>query len=110
RRLRCVCPAAREPARTTLFPYTTLFRSWRDVAGAGVGRGVRRGGAGGAHRRLERGGGTAAARVPLGPRHDQRTRRPGRDGPVGEIGRASCRERVWGGGGGGSWKRQEVAG
>src|SRR5690242_21556602 len=57
----------RRPPRSTLFPYTTLFRS----AGAGV-----------------RAGGAAATRRPRRRRRDDRARgrlRPGGDGAVGEA-------------------------
>src|SRR5256885_13504807 len=75
----------RRPPRSTLFPYTTLFRSHpaHDVL-ARIGRGH-------AGRPLRSGG---PREVPASQGDGHRTARPHRVGTDGEIGRASCRERV----------------
>src|SRR3712207_9028519 len=83
----------RRPPRSTLFPYTTLFRSPRAVAGGLRARGRGRGG-----RHIRRGPRPLAQRDRgLQGQADLLRRRQLPLRPVlvgGEIGRASCRERV----------------
>src|SRR3712207_7967733 len=65
----------RRPPRSTLFPYTTLFRSGAARAARRAARGndaVRRGGSRGARRRHAARGGAAGARRPR-PRSEEHT-------------------------------------
>src|SRR5690625_7799553 len=87
----------RLPPRSTLFPYTTLFRSWLSVPRA--------------HQIRTVGAGRTAVIIAVRPvacrGHPQlvASYEAETSSSSTEIGRASCRERVWGSGGGGAVAR-----